>query len=138
MFDIGFSEILLIGVIALIVIGPERLPKVARTVGLLLGRVQRYITTVKADISQEMQLEELHRASTALKDSMQAAGQAMNAEVTELHNSIKPPVASADTPGEHQHEPVAGEGVQAELALEPVPHSIDPHSQPAEPTKPSL
>ena len=138
MFDIGFSEILLIGVIALIVIGPERLPKVARTVGLLLGRVQRYITTVKADISQEMQLEELRRAGETLKDSMQAAGQTMSAEVAELHNSIKPPIVIAETLGEPQHEPVAGEGVQAELALEPVPHVIDPHPQPVEPTKPLL
>ena len=58
MFDIGFSELLVIAVVALIVIGPERLPKVARTVGHLIGRMQRYVNDVKADISREMELDE--------------------------------------------------------------------------------
>ena len=61
MFDIGFSELILIGLVALIVIGPQRLPTVARTVGHLLGRLQRYVGDVKADISREMQLEELKK-----------------------------------------------------------------------------
>ena len=59
MFDFGFSELILIGVVMLVVVGPERLPKVARTAGLLLGRVQRYVSDVKSDIQREMQLEEL-------------------------------------------------------------------------------
>ena len=59
MFDFGFSELMVIGVVMLIVVGPERLPKVARTAGHLLGRVQRYVTDVKSDIQREMQLEEL-------------------------------------------------------------------------------
>ncbi|MBZ0090945.1 MAG: Sec-independent protein translocase protein TatB [Sulfuricellaceae bacterium] len=61
MFDIGFSELLVIGVVALVVIGPERLPKVARTAGLLLGRMQRYAAQVKAEVDREMKLEELHK-----------------------------------------------------------------------------
>lgn len=71
MFDIGFSELLLIGVIALIVIGPERLPKVARTAGHLYGRMQRYVTDVKSDISREMEIDELKRAGQQFKDSME-------------------------------------------------------------------
>jgi sec-independent protein translocase protein TatB len=63
MFDIGFSELLVIGVVALIVIGPERLPKVARTAGHLLGRFQRYASSVKNDISREMQMDELRKAA---------------------------------------------------------------------------
>ena len=59
MFDIAFSELLIIAVVALVVLGPERLPKVARTAGHLLGRLQRYVNDVKADINREMQLEEL-------------------------------------------------------------------------------
>ena len=55
MFDIGFSEIVVIGVVALIVIGPERLPKVARTLGHMFGRLQRYVNEVKADINREME-----------------------------------------------------------------------------------
>jgi Tat protein translocase TatB subunit len=61
MFDIGFSEIVVIAVVALIVIGPERLPKVARTLGHLFGRMQRYVNDVKADISREMELDELRK-----------------------------------------------------------------------------
>ena len=69
MFDIGFSELLVIGVVALIVIGPEKLPRVARTVGVLAGRLQRYVADVKADINREIELEELRK----MRDSMQQA-----------------------------------------------------------------
>lgn len=61
MFDFGFSELLLVAVVALIVVGPERLPRVARTAGHLLGRLQRYVSDVKSDISREMQLEDLKK-----------------------------------------------------------------------------
>ena len=69
MFDIGFSELLVIGLVALIVIGPERLPRVARTLGHLAGRLQRYVADVKADINREVELEELRK----MKDSVQQA-----------------------------------------------------------------
>ena len=69
MFDIGFSELMLIGMVALVVIGPERLPKVARTVGHLLGRVQRYVSDVKSDIQREMDLDELKKLQSQVKDS---------------------------------------------------------------------
>src|ERR671914_659704 len=69
MFDIGFSELLVIGVVALIVIGPERLPKVARTLGHLFGRMQRYVNDVKADISREMELDELKKLQTSMQDA---------------------------------------------------------------------
>ena len=69
MFDIGFSELLVIGVVALIVIGPQKLPRVARTIGHLLGRMQRYVADVKADINREIELEELRK----MRDSMQKA-----------------------------------------------------------------
>jgi sec-independent protein translocase protein TatB len=69
MFDIGFSELMLIAVVALVVIGPERLPRVARTAGHLLGRLQRYVSTVKSDISREMQLDELRRLQSEMQES---------------------------------------------------------------------
>ena len=69
MFDIGFSEMVVIGLVALIVIGPERLPRVARTLGHLAGRWQRYVADVKADISREVELDELRK----MKDSVQQA-----------------------------------------------------------------
>jgi len=78
MFDIAFSELMIIAVVALIVIGPERLPKVARTVGHLVGRMQRYVNDVKADISREMELDELRK----LRDSMEEAARSVEQTVT--------------------------------------------------------
>jgi sec-independent protein translocase protein TatB len=69
MFDIAFTELMVIGVIALIVIGPEKLPRMARTVGHLAGRLQRYVADVKADINREIELDELRK----MRDSMQQA-----------------------------------------------------------------
>ena len=69
MFDIGFSELMVIGLVALIVIGPERLPRVARTLGHLAGRLQRYVADVKADINREVELDELRK----MKDTVQQA-----------------------------------------------------------------
>ncbi len=84
MFDIGFSELVVIGLVALIVIGPERLPRVARTLGHLAGRLQRYVADVKADISREMELEELKK----MRDSMQEAASSFESSVsTELHKT---------------------------------------------------
>jgi sec-independent protein translocase protein TatB len=81
MFDIGFTELLVIGVVALIVIGPEKLPRVARTVGVLAGRLQRYVSDVKADINREIELDELRK----MRDSMQqAAGDFQTSVQSEL------------------------------------------------------
>ncbi|WP_439112842.1 Sec-independent protein translocase protein TatB [Hydrogenophaga sp.] len=69
MIDLGISKIALIGAVALIVIGPEKLPRVARTVGALLGKAQRYVSDVKAEVSRSMELEELKK----MKDSVESA-----------------------------------------------------------------
>jgi sec-independent protein translocase protein TatB len=71
MFDISFSEMIIIAIVALVVIGPERLPKVARTAGHLLGRLQRYVNDVKSDINREMQLEELKKLQSELRNRPQ-------------------------------------------------------------------
>jgi sec-independent protein translocase protein TatB len=93
MFDIGFSELLVIGVVALIVIGPEKLPRMARTVGVLAGRLQRYVADVKADINREIELEELRK----MRDSMQEAASKFETSVqselnkteTELNKAVE-------------------------------------------------
>jgi len=93
MFDIGFSELLVIGVVALIVVGPERLPRVARTLGHLAGRLQRYVSDVKSDISREMELEDLRK----MRDSMQQAATSFESSVkselnkteTDLNQSVE-------------------------------------------------
>lgn len=69
MIDLGISKIALIGAVALVVIGPEKLPRVARTVGTLLGKAQRYISDVKAEVNKSIELDELKK----MKDSMQEA-----------------------------------------------------------------
>ena len=100
MFDIGFSELLVIGVVALIVIGPERLPRVARTVGILMGRLQRYVSDVKADINREIELDELRK----MRDSMQKAASDMqstvDAELSKTADDLNKAVegAKAETP----------------------------------------
>ena len=69
MFDISFTELMVIGAVALIVIGPARLPKVARTVGHLMGRAQRYVNDVKADIHREVELDELRKLKEEMNDA---------------------------------------------------------------------
>ena len=69
MIDLGISKLALIGAVALVVIGPEKLPKVARTVGALLGKAQRYVADVKAEVNRSMDLEVLKK----MKDSMESA-----------------------------------------------------------------
>jgi len=71
MFDIGFSELLIIGVVALVVVGPERLPKLARMAGQWLGRLNRYVSQVKQDIDRDMRVEELRKMQQEMKDTAQ-------------------------------------------------------------------
>jgi sec-independent protein translocase protein TatB len=86
MFDIGFSELMVIAVVALIVIGPERLPKVARTLGHLFGRMQRYVNDVKADISREMELDELKKLQASMQDAARS-----------FESSVKNEMSTAET-----------------------------------------
>ena len=86
MFDIGFSELLVIGLVALIVIGPEKLPRMARTVGHLAGRLQRYVSDVKSDINREIELEDLKK----MRDSMEQAA-------TEMRSSVQAELTQTET-----------------------------------------
>ncbi len=78
MIDIGLSKMALIGAVALIVIGPEKLPRVARTVGTLLGKAQRYVSDVKAEVNRSMELDELKK----MKDTVENAAR-------DVHSSIQ-------------------------------------------------
>jgi sec-independent protein translocase protein TatB len=69
-FDFGISEMGIIGAVALVVIGPERLPKVARTVGALVGKAQRYVADVKAEVNRSMELEELQKMKQSMTDAV--------------------------------------------------------------------
>ena len=88
MFDMGFTEMMLIGIVALIVIGPEKLPGVARTTGKYFGRLKRFVTTVKADVEQELRADELRdilskqqEELNTLKDSINVSSKAFEDEV---------------------------------------------------------
>ena len=99
MIDFGFDKIALIGAVALIVIGPEKLPRVARTVGALMGKARRYVADVKAEVNRTIELEELQKMKsqfeTAARDveqtvhnEMQSANQAFNQQVNDLQGSL--------------------------------------------------
>jgi sec-independent protein translocase protein TatB len=85
MFDIGISEIAVIGVVALVVLGPERLPKVARTAGHMFGRLQRYVATVKADINREMDASEFSK----LKEEVTSAAKSFEQSIHEQTSAIE-------------------------------------------------
>lgn len=85
MIDLGLSKLALIGVVALVVIGPEKLPKVARMAGSLFGRAQRYMNEVKAEVSREMELDELRKMQKEMRDA-----------ATEVENSIAQNLAQVE------------------------------------------
>jgi sec-independent protein translocase protein TatB len=89
MFDIGFSELFVIGIVALIVIGPERLPKVARTAGHLFGRMQRYVNDVKADINREMELDELRKMKTQFESAAREVETSVSREVNAVSSEVQ-------------------------------------------------
>jgi sec-independent protein translocase protein TatB len=131
MFDIGFSELVVIAVVALIVIGPERLPKAARTLGHLFGRLQRYVNDVKSDISREMELEELRK----LQREVQTAAQDLKSSVETAARDVETGVRSVEAElnaGATEAAPAAG--------AEPAPLPNEPGGQladatPAEPPR---
>ena len=115
MFDIGFSELMVIGIVALIVIGPEKLPKVARTLGHLLGRAQRYVNDVKSDINREMQLDELKQLQTQVTDSARSMEESVRKEFDGARSAIETP---AKTAAAELNE--ATKQVAAEMPVKPV------------------
>ncbi len=102
MFDIGFSEMLVCAVVALVVIGPEKLPRVARTLGHLFGRLQRYVTQVKSDIHREMELAELGKVKSEFEDAARSFRSEVESkaadterEFRELQSSLDPALDEA-------------------------------------------
>jgi sec-independent protein translocase protein TatB len=100
MFDIGFTELLLIGVVALVVLGPERLPGAVRTAGLWIGRIKRSFSTIKAEVEREIGADEIRRQLhnehiLDLEREMKAMKQSVNAPLSSL---IDPAPASEATP----------------------------------------
>ena len=126
MFDFGFSELIVIGVVMLVVVGPERLPKVARTAGHLLGRVQRYVSDVKSDIQREMQLEELKKLQEQVKQqahelesSVRSNAASLESQMSQTAEEVRsmlpetamPASAGSAVAGSQLLDPSAGRGV---------------------------
>jgi sec-independent protein translocase protein TatB len=135
MFDIGFSELMVIAVVALIVIGPERLPKVARTLGHLFGRMQRYVNDVKADISREMQLEELKKLQASMQDAARDFESSVNKEVSATESEIRKIAQEANPTPLPAPEAAAAEPATAEAT--PVSPQLS-SAEPAPPAPPQL
>ena len=118
MFDVGFSELIVIALVALIVIGPERLPRVARTLGALLGRAQRYVNDVKADIQREVDLDELKSIQSTFQDAAKSVEQSVNQVGAELHSAEESLNQSITGSEAVKTEPVAEAALPATAAAE--------------------
>ena len=88
MFDIGISELGVIGVVALVVLGPERLPRVARTVGNLLGRAQRYMADVKTEVNRQMELDELRSMKAGVEESVRQIQSSVAENVGQINDEF--------------------------------------------------
>jgi len=99
MFDIGFSELMVIGLVALVVIGPERLPRVARTLGHLAGRLQRYVADVKADINREVELDELRKMKDSMQQTVSGFESSVQSELNKTESELNAAVNSAANVG---------------------------------------
>lgn len=119
MFDIGFSELVVIGVVALVVLGPERLPKVARTVGHLLGRMQRYVNQVKSDLNRELELDELRKLQSQVITSAR-----------ELETSVQQEINSARLAFDDVHTLATTHADSADAAPEAT-ETPEPYTPPA-------
>ena len=97
MIDLGVSKIALIGAVALIVIGPEKLPRVARTVGTLLGKAQRYVADVKQEVNRSMELDELKKMKEDVEGAARDVENSIHTSASDFEKSWAD--ATSDTSG---------------------------------------
>ena len=107
MFDVGFSELIVIALVALVVIGPERMPRLARTAGALFGRAQRYVNELKSDLQREMELEEINRIKSTFYDAAQSIEQSVSQASEELRTTT---ASLNDSVTSHSEAPAAAAG----------------------------
>lgn len=98
MIDFGFDKLALIGAVALIVIGPEKLPRVARTVGHLLGKAQRYVADVKAEVNRSIELEELKKMKGQFEDAARDVEKTVSSEIQQTTAALENAWADAEPP----------------------------------------
>ena len=100
MIDIGLSKMALIGAVALVVIGPEKLPRVARTVGTLLGKAQRYVSDVKAEVNRSMELDELRKMKDSVEGAARDVEQSLRTEAGNFERDWNQATGSLDAPAD--------------------------------------
>jgi len=101
MIDFGFEKLALIGAVALIVIGPEKLPRVARTVGTLLGKAQRYVADVKAEVNRSIELEELQKMKSQFETAARDVEQSVNQTIHEASSAVDQAWQDVGHDGDH-------------------------------------
>ena len=89
MFDIAFSELVVIAIVALIVIGPEKLPKVARTLGALTGRMQKYMAQIKEEVNRESRFAELQKLQEEIKSASSVAQESLQSDVNVIEQELQ-------------------------------------------------
>ncbi|HNH89448.1 MAG TPA: Sec-independent protein translocase protein TatB [Thiobacillaceae bacterium] len=135
MFDIGFSELLVIGLVALIVIGPERLPKVARAAGQWLGKLNRYVSQVKQDIDRDIKLEDLRKMQQEMRETAQKYEILANQTAREVEETVTHETgqisrvmeAMSVTDGglaKQEYEKIQAEAAALETAAAPAPMEV--------------
>ncbi len=133
MFDVGFSEMMVVALVALIVIGPERLPKVARTLGHLFGRLQRYVNDVKADINREIELDELKKFKSQFEEAAHSVESGVRAEFARTESDLNSIAADLGNIGsgpaiaDAASSSPAADAVAPGAATTPLPHPHKPH-----------
>lgn len=98
MFDIGFAEILLIGVVALIVLGPEKLPTAVRAVGLWVGRAKRAVSSIQSEISEELRIDEMRRTASIKKEELDKELNEMKQPFKQAFSEDSPMAQSVESP----------------------------------------
>lgn len=142
MFDVGFTELMVIGLVALVVIGPEKLPRVARTIGHLLGRMQRHVAEVKADISREIQLDEMKRLQSQVVDSAREIENSIRDQAREFEDAMKPLAHEVESLATPVAQPVEAPVVEQLVELQPLaqpdagpPAGTSPAAEPSSPER---
>ncbi|SET32127.1 Sec-independent protein translocase TatB [Nitrosospira multiformis] len=131
MFDISFSEILVIAAVALIVIGPERLPKVARTLGHLFGRAQRYVNDVKSDIQREIELDELKKWKASVEETGRSIENSVHTELDKFRETVEAGAEASAMPP----PTTAPSAAESSPPQNSSPTPVEPAPPPVQPTK---
>ncbi|OGA26705.1 MAG: twin arginine-targeting protein translocase TatB [Betaproteobacteria bacterium RIFCSPLOWO2_02_FULL_68_150] len=134
MFDIGFSELLVIGIVALIVIGPERLPRVARTLGHLAGRMQRYVADVKADINREIEFEELRRMRDSVQQAASSVESSFQTEISKTESELNSAAATLAAAEVTPAPEMANADAKADAPVSPAQEAAPASGEQREPT----